>query len=245
MLRDTWNKMKAKAPRRSPPASAKAVVEVRDDKAPDDPDWMALVIDAVSDGANASRRKALEEVIRLAVELAHEGTEGRKVGALFIVGDCEAVLAQSRPMVLDPLHGHPPELRYAGRRKLRETIKELAQIDGSFIVDDEGVFVSAGGLSASISLRHRSFLWGSGPGTRPPLPSPGGPKRQPSPFPKVRSFASSRVASCSPRYRPWLFLGNTKSSFSVTRPRVYELPNVGLTVAVADARDTDQEAATG
>lgn len=35
------------------------------------------------------------------------------VGALFVVGDCDAVLAQSRPLILDPLHGHPRDRRAA------------------------------------------------------------------------------------------------------------------------------------
>jgi diadenylate cyclase len=59
------------------------------------------------------------------------------------VGDSEAVLEHSRPMILDPLYGHP----YASKRiedpNLRETLKELAQLDGAFVVSDEGVVLSA------------------------------------------------------------------------------------------------------
>jgi DNA integrity scanning protein DisA with diadenylate cyclase activity len=56
------------------------------------------------------RRQTLEEVIQLAVEVAREGREGRKVGTLFVIGDVDEVLAQSRSLVLDPLYGHPSEL---------------------------------------------------------------------------------------------------------------------------------------
>ncbi|MCW2956035.1 MAG: hypothetical protein JWO69_904 [Thermoleophilia bacterium] len=91
----------------------------------------------------AEKRSALEHLIELAVELAREGREGRKVGTLFVVGDHEEVRKRSRQLLLDPLHGHPPELLHVERPALRETIKELAQLDGAFLVDWTGTFVSA------------------------------------------------------------------------------------------------------
>ena len=94
--------------------------------------------------ASADRARTLEEVIQLAVELAREGREGRKIGTLFVVGDPDRVLELSRPLVLDPLYGHPRELLHIGRPDFRETVKELAQLDGAFIVEDGGTFVSAG-----------------------------------------------------------------------------------------------------
>ena len=88
--------------------------------------------------------RTVEEVVELGVELAREGREGRKIGTLFVVGDVENVLARSRPLILDPLYGHPRELLQAGDPEFRETVKELAQLDGAFVVEDGGTFVSAG-----------------------------------------------------------------------------------------------------
>jgi diadenylate cyclase len=85
----------------------------------------------------------LEQVITLAVEIAREGREGRKIGTLFVVGDSEAVLQSSRPMILDPLLGHPDEKKHIDDPDVRETLKELAQLDGAFVVSDEGVVLSA------------------------------------------------------------------------------------------------------
>src|SRR5512132_2379486 len=82
------------------------------------------------------RRRTLESVVHLAVELAREGREGRKVGTLFVIGDVENVLAQSRSLLLDPLHGHPAEVLHADLPDFHETVKELAQLDGAFVVDD-------------------------------------------------------------------------------------------------------------
>src|SRR5579862_2215135 len=85
----------------------------------------------------------LESLIGLAVEIAREGREGRRVGTLFTVGDENAVLAKSRPLILDPLSGHPESSLHITNLNLRGTIKELAQLDGGFVVSGEGIFVSA------------------------------------------------------------------------------------------------------
>ena len=67
----------------------------------------------------------LESLIGLAVEIAREGREGRRVGTLFTLGDEDAVLARSRPLILDPLSGHPESSLHVANPNLRGTIKEL------------------------------------------------------------------------------------------------------------------------
>ena len=85
----------------------------------------------------------LKQVVSLAVEIAREGREGRKIGTLFVVGDSGEVVRRSKPMILDPLQGHPDEDKYVDDPNMRETIKELAQLDGGFIVSNAGVVLSA------------------------------------------------------------------------------------------------------
>src|ERR1700686_1654843 len=85
----------------------------------------------------------LESMIGLAVEIAREGREGRRVGTLFMLGDEDAVLARSRPLILDPLLGHPESSRHVTNLNLRGTIKELAQLDGGFVVSRDGIILSA------------------------------------------------------------------------------------------------------
>jgi DNA integrity scanning protein DisA with diadenylate cyclase activity len=85
----------------------------------------------------------LESLIGLAVEIAREGREGRRVGTLFTLGDEDAVLARSRPLILDPLLGHPEASRHVSNLNLRGTIKELAQLDGGFVVSQNGIVLSA------------------------------------------------------------------------------------------------------
>lgn len=87
--------------------------------------------------------KTLEQVILLAVEIAREGREGRKIGTMFVVSDAENTLKHSKCLILDPLWYHPKERKYIDDPDMRETIKEPAQLDGAFIVDDDGVVLSA------------------------------------------------------------------------------------------------------
>jgi DNA integrity scanning protein DisA with diadenylate cyclase activity len=88
-------------------------------------------------------KKNFEPTIELAVEIAREGREGRRIGTLFTFGDADNVLAHSRPLILDPLAGHTAQARHIRDPNLRGTIKELAQLDGAFVISDQGIVVSA------------------------------------------------------------------------------------------------------
>ena len=97
--------------------------------------------------------EVLESLIGLAVEVAREGREGRRVGTLFTLGDENAVLAKSRPLILDPLFGHPATSRHITDLNLRGTIKELAQLDGGFVVSRDGIVLSL--VATSMPWRNR------------------------------------------------------------------------------------------
>ena len=85
----------------------------------------------------------LESALELALEIAREGREGRRIGTLFTIGQADAVLASSRALILDPLAGHAPARTSITDPDLRGTIKELAQLDGAFVISDTGVVVAA------------------------------------------------------------------------------------------------------
>lgn len=85
----------------------------------------------------------LESLLYLAVEVAREGREGRRIGTIFVVGDSDQVMQLSRPLILDPLYGHPPESKRITSSDVRESLKELAQLDGAFVISGDGVAVSA------------------------------------------------------------------------------------------------------
>ena len=89
-------------------------------------------------------REVLRAVLSLALEIAREGREGKRIGTLLTVGDPIEVLAMSRLLILDPLAGHAPRSTHVSDPRLRGTLKELAQIDGAFVVAEDGTVVSGG-----------------------------------------------------------------------------------------------------
>lgn len=124
------------------------------------------LLERVSAERESVDSQTLEHVVTLAVELAREGREGRKVGTIFTVGDAKGVRAVSQPMILDPLAGHDDQDRRLDRPDTRETLKELALLDGAFVITNDGVAVSAtryldadaSGLTipSGLGSRHRS-----------------------------------------------------------------------------------------
>jgi DNA integrity scanning protein DisA with diadenylate cyclase activity len=59
------------------------------------------------------------------------------------VGKAEAVLGASRALILDPLAGHAPARTHITDPDVRGTIKELAQLDGAFVISETGIVVAA------------------------------------------------------------------------------------------------------
>ncbi|MEW6439934.1 MAG: diadenylate cyclase [bacterium] len=86
----------------------------------------------------------LQSVLTVAMEVAREGREGSSVGALFVVGDSQKVLEASKAMIMNPFHGYPEDQRRITDPSLIETVKEICQIDGGFIIRSDGVILSAG-----------------------------------------------------------------------------------------------------
>lgn len=87
--------------------------------------------------------KTLKMVVDLALEIGREGREGKAVGALFVVGDTRKVLSESKPAGFDPVRGYQRRERFLGDPKVREGIKEIAQLDGAFIVSTDGTVEAA------------------------------------------------------------------------------------------------------
>ena len=85
----------------------------------------------------------LEAALELTLEIAREGREGRRIGTLFTIGKADAVLAVSGALILDPLAGHGPARTHITDPDFRGTIKELAQLDGAFVVTEAGIVVAA------------------------------------------------------------------------------------------------------
>jgi len=87
--------------------------------------------------------EVLETVIEIAMGLARQSINRMRKGTLFVVGDEDKVLEKSKPLILDPLANYPKEVKDIRNADMQGTIKELAKLDGAFVVSDDGYVLSA------------------------------------------------------------------------------------------------------
>ncbi len=85
----------------------------------------------------------LKIVVDLSVEIGREGREGKPVGTLFVVGDARKVLSCSHAAGFDPVKGYHRKERNLDDPRVREGIKEIAQMDGAIIVSADGTVEAA------------------------------------------------------------------------------------------------------
>lgn len=87
--------------------------------------------------------ETLKAVVDTAVEIGREGREGKAVGTLIVVGDVRNVLPRTRPLGFDPFKGYRRKERNVRDPRVREAIKEIAQMDGAFVVARDGTVEAA------------------------------------------------------------------------------------------------------
>src|SRR5438094_1375928 len=87
--------------------------------------------------------ETLRAVVELATAIGREGREGKPVGAMFVVGDTRKVMSMARPINFNPFRGYSEAERDIRDRKVREQIKDIAQLEGAIIIRRDGVAVAA------------------------------------------------------------------------------------------------------
>jgi DNA integrity scanning protein DisA with diadenylate cyclase activity len=87
--------------------------------------------------------ETLKAVVDVGAEIGREGREGKSVGTLIVVGDSREVLARSRTLGFDPFRGYKRKERNLRDSRVREAIKEIAQLDGAFVVSRDGTVDAA------------------------------------------------------------------------------------------------------
>ena len=88
--------------------------------------------------------QVIDALIQLALQIGQEGFEGHPIGTIFTIGDCEAVIQQSRQLTLNPFQGIPESERNILNPQIREAIKNFSVLDGAFVVREDGVVLAAG-----------------------------------------------------------------------------------------------------
>lgn len=83
-------------------------------------------------------------VVDIALDIGALGREGKSVGTTFIIGNVDQVMRSSHQAIFNPFKGYPAEMRQITSSEVVESIKELAQLDGAFVISGDGVVEAAG-----------------------------------------------------------------------------------------------------
>ncbi len=95
--------------------------------------------------------RVFEKTFNIATQITREGREGKPSGALFVLGDTENVMKNSRALIINPFEGHEKSGRYLLDPQNVATIKEFALLDGALIIDNDGYAVAAGRYIVGVS----------------------------------------------------------------------------------------------
>ncbi|MCS7016526.1 MAG: diadenylate cyclase [Gemmatales bacterium] len=107
--------------------------------------------------------ETLKAVVDVATEIGREGREGKPVGTMFVVGDHRKVLLRSRPIGFDPVRGYSRKERNLRDHWVRESVKEIAKLDGAIIVNKDGTIEAA---ARFIEVKADGINLGKGLGAR-------------------------------------------------------------------------------
>lgn len=88
--------------------------------------------------------EVVRAVLSICFDVATKGREGKKVGTAFIVGDVDEVMQRSHPLIINPYLGQTPEDSNILEEHNWESVKELAQLDGVFVISEQGKIHAAG-----------------------------------------------------------------------------------------------------
>ncbi len=105
----------------------------------------------------------LKTVVDLAVEIGREGREGKPVGTMFVVGDTRRVLTSSHSAGYDPVKGYSRKERNLHDARVREAVKEIAPLDGAFVVSADGTVEKSCQI---IDAAHANITLSKGLGSR-------------------------------------------------------------------------------
>lgn len=83
-------------------------------------------------------------VLDLALDIGALGREGKAIGTIFVVGDAAKVMLLSHAALFNPFQGYPAAECRISRPEVAESIKELAKLDGAFVIEDDGTVLAAG-----------------------------------------------------------------------------------------------------
>ncbi|RXA20535.1 diadenylate cyclase [Methanosarcina sp. MSH10X1] len=102
------------------------------------------LIKAMKECQERIKSEVMSAIMKISFDIVLTGREGKKMGAAFIIGDSEEVMKRSHQIILNPYTGHEEAYRSVLDKRNWESIKEFAQLDGVFVVDENGIIHAAG-----------------------------------------------------------------------------------------------------
>lgn len=102
------------------------------------------LIKAMKECQERIKSEVMSAIMKISFDIVLTGREGKKIGAAFIIGDSEEVLKRSHQLILNPYAGHDEIYRNILDKRNWESIKEFSQLDGVFVVDENGIILAAG-----------------------------------------------------------------------------------------------------
>ncbi len=85
-----------------------------------------------------------DAVFHLCIEISQDGREGHVVGTSFVIGDTANIMEHSRSCTINSFEGQPREKRQITTPENAEVIKSLAQMDGAFVIREDGYIEASG-----------------------------------------------------------------------------------------------------
>ncbi len=107
--------------------------------------------------------ETLRAVVDLATEIGLEGREGKPVGTMFVVGDTRKVMTMATQLNFNPFRGYSRKERDIRDRRVREQIKDIAQLEGAILIRRDGIAQAA---CMNITAKPQEITISKGLGTR-------------------------------------------------------------------------------
>jgi DNA integrity scanning protein DisA with diadenylate cyclase activity len=95
------------------------------------------------------RPEVLEAAITVSCKIGQAARRGKRIGAIFMLGDSLKVLEDSEQLIPNPFQGHDESTRQLTNPDIHEALVELSKLDGAFVVRGDGLIQTAGAFLTS------------------------------------------------------------------------------------------------
>ena len=95
------------------------------------------------------RPTVLEVAVEIACKIGRAARRGKRLGAIFMLGDSIKVLEGSKQLIPNPFQGHDDVSRRLTNPDIHNAVVELAKLDGAFVARGDGFIQTAGTFLAT------------------------------------------------------------------------------------------------